>query len=231
VLLLLLVASYSTAAAAAGPGYSRNNDDNMMLKVQAELEQRRHERAIVDSYIVTLTAEPLAAYSGSINGLAATASTEGEKLDVTSAAAVAYVAHVDAQSAAVAAQAGVQPSRIGYRYRVTLAGFTVRNPSRSELAALRRSPIVARVEQNAMVHSMTDASIRFMGLAGEKLDFTGMWYLSTYGGVCGGASTACGLEMFQTYIVCLVRPSMPSVLVHAVTQNTKVLSISEGPTA
>jgi hypothetical protein len=135
----------------------------MQLKVQAELEQRRQARAIADTYIVTLKAEPLAAYSGGLDGLAATASAEGEKLDVTSAAAVAYAAHVDAQSVAVATQAGVQPSRIGCKYRVTLAGFTVKNPSSSELAALRRNPNVVRVERNAMVYSMTDASISFMG--------------------------------------------------------------------
>jgi hypothetical protein len=164
--LLLTLAIGSSLAAADAPTYGRNNDDNMQQKVEAQLAQRRLANKLQRSYIVKLKAAPLAAYRGGVSGLVATASADGGKLDVSSAAAAAYAAHVDAQSAAVAAAAGVQPSSIGYKYRVTLAGFMVRNPSRSELASLRRNPSVARVEQNDLVHTMTDASIRFLGLAG-----------------------------------------------------------------
>jgi hypothetical protein len=172
VLLLALVASCSAAATAAAPGFGRNNDDNTRHKIEAQRAQQRLANALPASYIVKLKAAPLAAYRGGVSGLAATAAADGGRLDVTSAAAVAYAAHVDAQSAAVAAQAGVQPSSIGYKYQVTMAGFLVKNPSGSELSALRRNPNVARVERNEIVHTMTDASIRFLGLAGESEERT-----------------------------------------------------------
>lgn len=79
-------------------------------------------------YFVILEGEPLASYRGGIPGLAGTAADlHGDvHLDPTTPAAVAYLAHLDAERARFAATlANVAPeAAIGWQYRYVLHGFS-----------------------------------------------------------------------------------------------------------
>ena len=73
------------------------------------------------TYIVQLAAAPLATYSGTVRGLAATRSSTGAKLNANSSAARAYTGYLDRQRAAVLARVGAVD--VLHTYNTTFSGF------------------------------------------------------------------------------------------------------------
>lgn len=73
------------------------------------------------TYIVQLAAAPLATYSGTVRGLAATRSSTGAKLNANSSAARAYTGYLDRQRNAVLARVGAV--NVLHTYSTTFSGF------------------------------------------------------------------------------------------------------------
>lgn len=133
-------------------------------------------RAKPHRYIVQLATAPAAAIIGPpLSAAAAAAAGAGPPfrdvaLDVATSQAV--LAHTDA----VAASAGVAPAQVSHRYSYALSGFTVQNPSASQLAALTASPDVVSVTPDRVVRALTYTTPQFLGLAKGKGDPAGgLW--------------------------------------------------------
>jgi subtilisin family serine protease len=132
--------------------------------------------ASAGAYFVILNDAPAATYGGDLSGYAATqvqqASITGDdvvrKLDVSSAAVVAYTEFLEAQSASVAATADIAADDVLYTYKYVLPGFAVRATSASQLAALRRDRRVAKVERVKRMHANTFTTPLFLGLEGNS---------------------------------------------------------------
>jgi subtilisin family serine protease len=129
------------------------------------------------AYFVVLKDAPSATYRGDISGFEATQvqqasvtsdSAAVRKLDVSSAAVVAYAAFLEAQSASVAAAADVAAEDLLYTYKHVLAGFAVRVTSARQLAALRRDRRVAAVEAVKWMQAYTFTTPGFLGLEGNS---------------------------------------------------------------
>ena len=118
------------------------------------------------SVIVKLDDAPLAAYSGTIAGLAATApaQTGARRLDATSAASRNYLAYLDRQQNAFVAraQAAIPQARLAARYRVVLGGVAMIIPA-GKIAQLAALPGVRWVQPDALRQADTDRSPQFIG--------------------------------------------------------------------
>jgi subtilisin family serine protease len=118
------------------------------------------------SVIVKLDFEPLATYSGGVNGLVATnpeiAGTN--KLDSDSAASQAYLAYAEAHIASFqsALAQAIPSAKLVNRYRSVLGGASVILPA-SELSALSSLKGVKAVYRDEIRHIDTDASPQFIG--------------------------------------------------------------------
>jgi subtilisin family serine protease len=128
------------------------------------------------AYFVILSNDPAATYRGDVSGYEATqvqaASSSGDgtaahKLEVSSAAVVAYAAFLEEESASVASAANVAADDVLYKYKYLLAGFAARITSAGQLAALRRDPRVLKVERAQQVHALTFSTPKFLGLEGN----------------------------------------------------------------
>eukprot|EP00882_Tetradesmus_deserticola_P009476 GHRQ01010005.1.p1 GENE.GHRQ01010005.1~~GHRQ01010005.1.p1 ORF type:complete len:337 (+),score=80.91 GHRQ01010005.1:38-1012(+) len=166
----------------------------------------------LDVYTVLLDERPVAAYGGGTTGYEATqveqASTSdgtvAQKLDVNSAAVVAYAAYLDAQSASVAATANVDAANVIYFFKYVVAGFAVRVKSAKQLAALRRDRRVSFVERVQWVHAHTFGTPGFLGLDGNSSTGSGgAW------GNLGGASHA-GEDVSICVLDTGIEPEHPS---------------------
>ena len=91
--------------------------------LQAQTRDTREPVApqVQRTYIVQLAAAPLATYSGTVRGLAATRSSTGARLDANSSAARAYTGYLDRQRSAVLARVGAV--NVLHTYSTTFSGF------------------------------------------------------------------------------------------------------------
>ncbi len=113
-------------------------------------------------YIVQLAGAPLAAYEGGLAGLQATRAAAGTRLDSRSAAARAYLNHLDTRRAAVLAR--VPGVRALHNYRVTFNGFAaVLSPA--EAGTLMRGADVLSVVPSELRQPDTSRTVEFIGVA------------------------------------------------------------------
>ena len=120
-----------------------------------------------DTYIVQLSDPPLASYTGGIAGLAATnpAALGQVKLNPTSPASQAYLAHLDVRRQAVLSAMQLALGRgvaTQFTYRYAYNGFAAAL-SASEAAAVAKLPGVAGVQKDFMRQPLTDAGPQWIG--------------------------------------------------------------------
>ena len=113
-------------------------------------------------YIVELVAPPIAAYTGGVNGIEATASRDGVSLDRTGPSVDAYAAHLDAERAAVLR--ATPGARVFYEYDWAFAGFAA-EMSYADAQALAATTGVAGVYPNEMLRLDTEHSPEFLGIS------------------------------------------------------------------
>ena len=113
------------------------------------------------TYIVQLAGAPLASYTGSVRGLAATRPVAGARLDAQSAASRAYSSHLDTQRAAVLARlSGVKAL---HNYSVAFNGFAAQlTPAQAQ--QLMTSPDVVSVVPSEIRQIETTRTTEFLGL-------------------------------------------------------------------
>lgn len=115
----------------------------------------------VQTYIVQLAGAPLASYTGSLRGLAATQPTAGGKLDTQSSAARAYSQHLDAQRTAVLSR--VSGVKTLHNYSVAFNGFAAQlTPAQAQ--QLMTSPDVVSVVPSEVRQIETTRTTEFLGL-------------------------------------------------------------------
>lgn len=121
-------------------------------------------------YIIQLAGDPAASYNGGVAGLQATRPAAGQRFNVNAAHVQAYMAYLDTQASAVAAQA-VPAAQIYARYGVSFNGFAARLTD-AELRKLASTPGVVAI--NADVPNQLDTSYTpaFLGLDNPG---TGVW--------------------------------------------------------
>jgi subtilisin family serine protease len=129
------------------------------------------------AYFVVLRDAPAATYRGDTAGYVATQvqrasatrdSSAVRKLDVSTAAVVAYAKFLEAQSASVAATADIAADDVLYTYNYVIAGLAVRVTFAAQLAALRRDRRVANVQRAKWMHATTFTTPGFLGLEGNS---------------------------------------------------------------
>ncbi len=121
------------------------------------------------TYIVQLADEPLVTFDGG-HGLAATAPEDGEKVDVDSAAALAYTSYLDTQRAEVLSTLGLNSSDVVTTYETALNGFAV-EMNNVQAAHMRKLPGVVHVWEDELRHAETVQTPDYLGLTGED----GVW--------------------------------------------------------
>jgi len=115
----------------------------------------------VQTYIVQLAGAPLASYTGSMRGLAATQPAAGSKLDIQSNAARAYGQHLDAQRTAVLSR--VSGVKTLHNYSVAFNGFAAQlTPAQAQ--QLMTSPDVVSVVPSEVRQIETTRTTEFLGL-------------------------------------------------------------------
>ncbi|WP_162605673.1 S8 family serine peptidase [Jiangella ureilytica] len=119
------------------------------------------------SYVVVLTGRPAAMYEGGVDGLAATAPADGERLRSGSGAVRAYRAHLSDAQREVAATVGADPL---YQYTVAVNGFAAELTA-EQATALAAHPRVLAVVPDVPRAVDTVASPEFLGLTGDE----GVW--------------------------------------------------------
>jgi subtilisin family serine protease len=115
-------------------------------------------------YIVQFDEDALPLYDGGINGLAATSVGPGQRLDPRSAAAAAYVNHLQQTQNQMIANmtAKVGSIQVERRYQHALNAVTVRMTER-EANKVRSMPGVRFVERDRQVTPTTATSVSFIG--------------------------------------------------------------------
>ncbi|MCO4321140.1 S8 family serine peptidase [Aliidiomarina quisquiliarum] len=159
--LILLSASPMVAAdLVTKPRIQANLTDIVSMKGQPK---HRLEVAEPSYYIVELEEPALAAYAGTMPGLAATQLTEpaNERLNVHSIAAREYGAFLNSrqQSFAQAMQRRLPSAEIAQQYTTAINAVAVRTYDQNAMATLRSLPGVKRVYKNEMRHAQMDTSI------------------------------------------------------------------------
>jgi hypothetical protein len=120
-----------------------------------------------DLYIVQLADPPLASYTGGIAGLAATnpAALGEVKLDASSPASKAYLAHLDSRRQAVLSAAKAALGRdvaTRFTYAYAFDGFAAAF-TESEATAVAKLPGVADVQKNYIRQLQTDVGPNWIG--------------------------------------------------------------------
>ncbi|MFB7101381.1 protease inhibitor I9 family protein [Streptomyces hydrogenans] len=104
------------------------------------------------TYLVTLADEPLVTYDGGVGDLPATKPAQGGKLDVASAAAQRYRAHLTDQQTRVAKKVG---ATVRQHYAVTTNTFSARLDAR-QLVRLARTGSVVHIAPDRFHHATDD---------------------------------------------------------------------------
>ncbi|HEV7710309.1 MAG TPA: S8 family serine peptidase, partial [Asanoa sp.] len=123
--------------------------------------------APTQTYLVQTTDAPAATYNGGIAGLAATRAGAGAKLDSASKNVRAYRQHLRQTNTRVLDRAAVSASKVSHDYTLVFAGFSAELTA-VEAARLKRTPGVANVWKNELVHSETFTTPAFVGLDGNN---------------------------------------------------------------
>jgi subtilisin family serine protease len=131
-------------------------------------------------YIVTFQDDPVASYTGYVNGFAATQPRAGKKLDASSNASLRWQAHLTAMHDKVLARVGATKY---YDYTITNNGVAA-NLTAAQASKLARMPEVLAISKDQVSHIDTTLSPEFLGLT----DGGGLW--SQLG---GGAHAGAGL--------------------------------------
>ena len=127
------------------------------------------------NYVVILKDSPLASYSGTVPGYAATRPAAGGRLSLGTTAAGRYRTYLTKQQDALIRFAGVKPRT---RYTVTLNGFAGRLSS-AQASKLARTPGVLAVTPDKIVSARTTETPSLLGLTGPN----GVW--AKLGGTAG----------------------------------------------
>lgn len=122
-------------------------------------------------YIVVMKSDPLASYTGDINGLQATKPAEGEQLEPESPDAQRYVQHLESEQQTLAQEVGVTPD---VTYQVVLNGFSAQL-SGEQVDELRASKDVFGVYPDFIRHPDAQTSTSFLGLGDDKKGKGGVW--------------------------------------------------------
>ncbi|BCY13252.1 S8 family serine peptidase [Actinoplanes sp. L3-i22] len=136
-------------------------------------------------YVVRLAEAPLASYAGGVSGLKATRAPQGAKLSRTTADAGAYRDHLGQRRAAVAKAARVS---VGRAFDTTFNGFTA-TLTAGQAATLRKTPGVAAVVEDRLVHAQISTTADELGLTGRA----GVWQQSFGGDKHAGEGTVIGV--------------------------------------
>jgi hypothetical protein len=121
-------------------------------------------------YLVQLAGAPLAAYTGGVNGIAATKPVSGAKLDPRAWNYGAYREYLRAKRAEVLGRAKVDRSKTVAEYDTVVNGIAAKLTD-AEVTKLRATPGVVRVYRNEVFRTDTVSTPRFLGLDGP----TGAW--------------------------------------------------------
>ncbi len=120
----------------------------------AQAQERR-------SYIVQLVDKPAAAYTGQIDGLAATKPAPGARINVGAADVQAYLTYLDTKQAAVAGT--VSAAQITHQYNVVFNGFSALLTD-DEVRALKKNSGVANISADSILQLDTSYTPTFLGL-------------------------------------------------------------------
>lgn len=122
-------------------------------------------------YIVVMKSDPLASYTGGVDGIDATKPAEGEQLEAQSQDVQLYVEHLEAAQADLAAQVGVTPDTT---YQVVLNGFSAQLTG-EQVDQLRASKDVYGVFPDEIRHPDAQTSTSFLGLGDDRKGRGGVW--------------------------------------------------------
>jgi hypothetical protein len=120
------------------------------------------------AYIVQLADQPVVAYTGGVQGLAATRPARGQKIDPNSPAVTRYKAYLNGQHDAALAAVGGAPKLYSYGY--VFNGFAA-ELSPAQAQRLAQMPGVLSVQKDEIRRMDTASTPAFLGLTGP----TGFW--------------------------------------------------------
>ncbi|NGZ86070.1 S8 family peptidase [Duganella sp. SAP-35] len=112
-------------------------------------------------YIVQLADKPVAAYTGNLSGLRATKAGAGQRLDLTSGAALQYRNYLGAQQNQ--AKALLSATAVTRQYQVVFNGFAARLTD-AEVRALKASGKAVSITPDERQHVVTNYTPTFLGL-------------------------------------------------------------------
>jgi len=116
-----------------------------------------------ESYIVVMKGDPVIAYEGDVQGMAATKPAEGQKIDKNSAKVKEYSKHLKEQQDEVLEDAGIDESDKTYSYTFAINGFAAQL-TEAEATAVAKQPGVLLVQKDVMRYKTTDSSPAFLGI-------------------------------------------------------------------
>ena len=116
-------------------------------------------------YMVQLAGAPLAAYTGGINGIAATKPAAGAKLDTRSWNYKAYREYLKSKRADVLGKANIAKGKQVAEYDTVLNGVAAKLTA-AEVAKLSKTPGVVKLWKNETFKLDTVSTPRFLGLEG-----------------------------------------------------------------
>ena len=130
------------------------------------------------SYIVQLADKPVATYTGSVAGLAATQPAAGQRLDVNASTVQDYINYLDAKKASVIGTVGA--AQITHEYKLVFNGFAAKLTD-AEVRALKKNSGVTNITADARMRLDTSYTPSFLGL--DKVG--GLWELAGGKGKAG----------------------------------------------
>jgi len=116
-------------------------------------------------YLVQLSGAPIAAYTGGVNGIAATKPTPGAKLDPRAWNHGAYRDYLRAKRNEVLGKAKIDKKKTVAEYDTVVNGVAAKLTG-AEVVKLRGTPGVVRVWKNELLKLDTISTPRFLGLSG-----------------------------------------------------------------
>ena len=122
------------------------------------------------TYLIQLAGAPLAAYTGGVNGIAATKAAPGAKIDRSSWNYQAYREYLKGKRAEVLDRAKIAKSKQVAEYDTVLNGVAAKLTA-DEVTKLSRTPGVVKLWKNELFKMTTVSTPKFLGLEGSG----GVW--------------------------------------------------------